>query len=461
MRTLKANSSSIESAITFYHQLLEHMSDGQLRAMEEQFRQSLISEKASYGGRLLTRYLRPKFLNIAQMMEVREVCTVLRNVTVKAKDAFFANEQVREDIALTTEESALAAISPGFERICVTSRWDSFWGEDGLKFVELNAECPAGVAYSDVMGHIYMDLPVMREFKKKYRVEQFYVREILLHAMLVTYLYWHGNKSTRRVPNIAIVDWKDVPTYTEFELLKEYFEFHGVPTTIADPRELEYRNGRLWSGDFEIDLVYRRVLVQEFIDKSDEVQPMLNAYREGNVCVINSFRTKIVHKKSLFAVLSDTKYAHYFTPYELEIIGRHIPWTRVLREGKTEVKGRPVDLMEYASTNKENLVIKPNDEYGGKGVLIGWEASQEEWDTALKDSSGEPMVVQEKVPLPWEAFPFFDGGLKYEELLVDFDPYLFGVNVGGCLTRLSSSSLANVTAGGGATVSFVIKNIYS
>ena len=444
-------------AVRYYHDLLEEMGQEQLEGMDGRFRERLAVEKASYGGRLLTRYLRPKFLRIDQMKQVREVCTVLRNITAKAKDAYFIDAAVREDAALTEKESELAAIDPGFTRICVTSRWDSFWGKEGLKFVELNAECPAGVAYTDVMSRIYLDLPVMKRFKERYRVESFHVREILLHAMLVTYLNWHGHKSARPVPNIAIVDWKEVPTYAEFEIVREYFEFHGVPTIIADPRELDYSNGRLRAGEFEIDLVYRRVLVQEFIDKFDEVQPLFRAYRDGSVCVVNSFRTKIIHKKALFAMLSDTKNAYYFTNDEREIINRHIPWTRVVKDGQTDIKGRTVDLLEYVSLNKDNLVLKPNDEYGGKGISFGWDISQEQWDAALNDARQEPFVVQEKVPLPLEKFPFYDRGLTYEDLLVDFDPFLFGVNMAGCLTRLSTSNLANVTAGGGATVAFVIE----
>jgi hypothetical protein len=35
---------------------------------------------------------------------------------------------------------------------------------------------------------------------------------------------------------------------------------------------------------------------------------------------------------------------------------------------------------------------------------------------------------------------------------VDTDPYLFDTDVQGCLTRLSTVTLLNVTAGGGSTV---------
>ncbi len=446
-------------AVEHFHSLLESMDAGELEDMKDKFLADLTLQKASYGGRLLTRYLRPKFLTVAQMQYIRQVCTVLRNVVVKVKNAYFENSDVRADIALTDRERELAAIDPGFDRICVTSRWDSFWSESGLNFVELNAESPAGMAYTDIMNQIYFDLPVMHQFSKRYKVEPFHLREVLLHAMLVTYMSWSGVKSNRVVPNIAIVDWEGVPTYNEFALLKQYFEFHGLRTIIADPRELEYRNGRLVKGDFEIDLLYRRVLIQEFVEKLDEVQPMLQAYADQRVCMINSLRTKIVHKKSVFAILSDTRNAGYFSASERQVIDEVIPWTRVLRDCKTDFHGKQIDLVEFTGRTKADLVIKPNDDYGGRGVVIGSEVSQEQWDAALTGALEQVSVVQEKVPLAWEQFPYYDGGLKYDNLLVDLDPYLFGINMGGCLTRLSTSSLANVTAGGGATVTFIVDEL--
>jgi uncharacterized circularly permuted ATP-grasp superfamily protein len=128
-----------------------------------------------------------------------------------------------------------------------------------------------------------------------------------------------------------------------------------------------------------------------------------------------------------------------------------------VRDTKTDFKGKQINLLDYISQNKENFVLKPNDEYGGKGVVIGWETSTEEWQKRLLEALTEMYVVQEKVPLARELYPYYDGEVKFHELLVDLDPYLFGVNTAGVLTRLSASSLANVTAGGGSTVTVIIE----
>src|SRR6185295_11025012 len=129
-------------------------------------------------------------------------------------------------------------------------------------------------------------------------------------------------------PNIAVVDYKGLPTQREFELFKEYFESRDYPTTIADPRELEFKDGKLYSKDFKIDLVYRRVLTTELLEKVDECRAFVDAYKSGAAVFVNSFRTKYVHKKMLFAVLTDERHQHYFSPAEQEGIRKSIPWTR-------------------------------------------------------------------------------------------------------------------------------------
>ena len=176
----------------------------------------------------------------------------------------------------------------------------------------------------------------------------------------------------------------------------------------------------------------------------------------GAICVANPFTCKLLHKKASFAVVRDERNADLFTDAEREAMRQHIPWTRVLAERKTlDSRGARIDLMPWASRNRESLVLKPNDEYGGKGVLIGWETEPGDWDRALEAALVEPSIVQERALIAYEDFPRLDdaGSVALSRLLVDCDPFLFhGDTVGGALVRLSSVTLLNVTAGGGSVV---------
>jgi hypothetical protein len=111
--------------------------------------------------------------------------------------------------------------------------------------------------------------------------------------------------------------------------------------------------------------------------------------------------------------------------------------------------------------------MKPSDEYGGKGVTLGWEVEKKEWEIAIEDAlpGGKAAkaqgcwIVQERIPMRRGSFPYIGKGNKVEfkNMLVDFAPYLFRGRVAGYLTRLSSTSLANVTSGGGQIPSFRVE----
>jgi uncharacterized circularly permuted ATP-grasp superfamily protein len=105
-------------------------------------------------------------------------------------------------------------------------------------------------------------------------------------------------------------------------------------------------------------------------------------------------------------------------------------------------------------------VLKPNDEYGGTGVTLGWEADERTWDDtiarALRESE-RGWIAQERIDVRREMFPVCEGGGPVERnMLVDFAPYLFRGRMAGFLTRLSATGLANVTSGGGQVPAFVL-----
>src|SRR5438132_11985349 len=149
-----------------------------------------------------------------------------------------------------------------------------------------------------------------------------------------------------------------MPTQKEFKLFQEYFEAEGHPSIIASPDELEFRNGRLRAGDFEIDIVYKRLLVNEYLPIMTQQPALLDAYRARAICMVNSFRSKLIHKKALFAVLTDTNHASLFDSDELEAIRAHVPWTRRVRAGKTDYFGEETDRLAFIGERRERLVLK-------------------------------------------------------------------------------------------------------
>jgi hypothetical protein len=244
-----------------------------------------------------------------------------------------------------------------------------------------------------------------------------------------------------------------------------------VPTVIADPRDLVFDGKTLTAHGTKIDLLYRRVLINDVVARPKECEALVRAYAANAVCVANTFRCKIPHVKAFFAVLTDERNGALFSHQERELIRRHIPWTRVVEDAGTAHYGKHVDLLAFIRANRENLVLKPNDEYGGTGVTLGWETSEHDWDEAIeraisatKPGATKPgeqscaWVVQERIPIRREIFPYImpEKTVEFRDMLVDLAPYLFRGKLCGFLTRLSATGLANVTSGGGQVPAFRI-----
>lgn len=439
-------------AIAYYHSLL---TDEVAAETYGQMETMLRNRKLFFGDRPLCTVLRPHFYTPQQFEYLKRETEVVLRAFKKAHDVCMANPELRKQFFLEQWEEEMMQLHPASQIPWSTSRLDSFFSleHDSLAFIEYNAETPAGMAYEDTLASMFLDLPLFHKFQERFSTRPLAVRGHLLDALLQTYTQWLGSRGPVK-PQIAIADWDDVPTRNEHRLCKEWFEQHGVPTILCDPREMEYRSGKLHVGDFRVDLIYKRVLGQELFQRMGSNNAIFQALRDGAVCISNSFQALLLYKKSSLAFLSDEANSHLFSEEENRGIAEHIPWTRVVSNRKTHYKNSTIDLVQFISENRERLVLKPNDAYGGKGVVLGWVTSQEDWNAAIQTSLDQPSVVQEKVHVASEVFPSVaNGKLEMHRLYVDSDPFIFmGTTVHGCLTRLSSAALLNVTAGHGSAI---------
>ena len=414
--------------------------------------------RLTFGDRVHCPFLQPLFLAPDDVARVTRVAERIAAVGERVVQAALAQPALLDALGLTPAERELAAIEPGYGRASTASRLDGFLLPDALWFAEYNAESPAGLGYTERLAAIFDALPVMGRFKERYHAEYFRLSEALLEALLASYREWGG---TAPRPTVLITDFRGVPTWAEFEILQERFEALGVPTIVAEPQELAFEHGRLAAGGRTIDLVYRRVLINDILARPDDCAALVAAYRAGAVCMANTLRCKIPHKKAFFAVLTSEAHAGLFSEDERRLFEAHIPWTRLLAPGSTTAGGRQVDLVEHVRRHRADLVIKPNDEYGGAGVVLGWEVTASAWDDAIGRAVASPSawVVQQRIPVRREVFPMVDAphAVTMREMLVDLAPYIFGGRVAGFLTRLSSTGLANVTSGGGQVPSFVVR----
>ncbi len=408
-----------------------------------------------HGERPTCPFLRPHILSRTQYDEVSHAAQTIARAFEKLVAYALADDDLLRELGMTEKEEKLARVDPGYSRLCVTSRLDGYLNESGFQFFEYNAESPAGIADQMQLEALLFELPHVKQLMRQYPHWRPQPHKRLLDSLVAAYREWGGEEE---FPQIGIVDWEGVSTATEFEILRKYFTSLGHHTIIADPRALEYDGMYLTAAGTRIDILYKRVIIHEFLARFDESHPLARAFADHRVCMANSFRTKVAHKKSGFAILSDPRYATLFTDGENRIIKRCIPWTRWLREGPTSFHDSERDLREILQTERDRLVLKPNDDYGGQGVIFGWETECGEWANAVQHALKFRYVVQERVPVRKVSIPTFTDHLAAQEMIVDFDPFLFRNEVEGGLVRLSASSLSNVSSGGGETAMLVLEN---
>ena len=414
----------------------------------------------AFGDRPLCTVLRPRLLRHAEYDGLRAVSAQLLAAFQVAGEAAHADPVFRRQFHLSDWEVTLLESSPRQGPLAPLARLDAFVDPaDGVaRITEYNAETPAGTAYCDALADLFLAMPAMRPFAERWTVRPLPALQHLLNVLLDT---WHRFRGVRTAPAIAIVDWHDVPTVSEFRLSRDYFQSMGCECVITTPDALSYEGGRLRDASgMVVDLIYKRVLIHELIEECGLGHAMVRAVVDGAACLVNPFSCKPLHKKASLAVLSDERNRDRFSRAQSSAIDRHVPWTRVVEERHTVLDGAAIDLVPWIATHRDELVLKPNDDYGGAGIVLGWEVDGAAWELAVTRALTQPYIVQRRIALPSEPFAaVVDGRLIVDRRIVDTAPFCwYGAWSDGMLCRISTSSLVNVTAGGGSTIpTFVVE----
>ena len=410
------------------------------------FEDKLHHSYVKYGRFTIPTFLKPHFITAKQSRLIHSVCDVIARMADKVANLYFLDPAIKQIFGLTSEAEELIKIDPGYSRVLSLSRFDCFLEGEVLKFIELNGDSPAGMGYADSLEELLFQVPELQEFFQEVHIQRDARSQKLLDALLGVYEEFGGMET----PQIAIVDWKTVRTRPEFDVLKMFFEEKGYKTTIADPRELRYKSGKLYHGNFRIDLVYRRVIFNELLEKLKDVGDLIRAYRDRAVCIVNPLRSRLVASKALLSIFTNPAYDHLFSSKENEIKRQHIPWTRRMEDAENFYGGKKGYLINFLKDEKENLVLKPADGYGAKDVTVGMETRDDEWNHTIDKALKSNWVVQEYVSPPFMTVPIVvNHKIEFAAKKMNTGCFVFNGNYAGSLSRLSDETVVNVSQGGG------------
>jgi hypothetical protein len=349
------------------------------------------------------------------------------------------------------------------------SRWDAntnFSGENwkaSFHFLEVNGVGIGGIHYSPTAERIILEIVVntLRQLDERLQVHlNDDAREILLCELQA-----HLKALGKRRCNIGLVlDNRSKGGPLDFFYLEKLYRSQGIKVKVVDPRDdLALRKNEIVANGLPIDILYRDSTLLELIDmEREEKRPLKairKAFRENRV--VSGLGGELDHK-SAFELFSHPQFENYFTSHEKKFFMRHIPWTRLIRETRTpNPQGKNVDLIHYAMSHRDTLVLKPNRGFGGVGILIGQWTSSQEWEKTLQKAIQDPgsYVLQQRCPVRRKKFPLVNRKGRVIEknlnVVCGFICSPFGL---GILGRASLGNIVNVAQQGGMTAIMICEN---
>lgn len=449
----------LDEAIARYHRILESEPYRDMQWVKN-LQEQMEARQLSSGGRLLCPFLRPNFVTQKQYDALVKTGEALISAVDRMLRLTLASPALLSQMQLFPAEKMLAAIDPGYDMSEVSAQLDLQIRNGSLHVLQYNADALTGTAWAEGLSDVFYDCPPVKEFRRRYTLTRLGGKKPFLAALLKAYKAF--NHSTRKglaaKPNIAILEFRNPTGASEYEIFRDYFRQEGYRCELVAPDQLEYRDGVLYGGNFPIQLIYRRISAQEFLMRFTLDHPLVQAYREHDVCIVNSFRSELSHKKAMFSLLTDDSLTAKFPANERKAIRDHVPWTRVVRAGKATIQNEVIpDLLDYIKQNREKLVLRPNDDYSDQHSFVGFEHDEGSWARAIREAQRSPYVVQERVQPAPVVFPLMTyGHLEFKEMQVDVQPQAFFGKVSGCSSYLSAAGNGGYSPASGMAPTFII-----
>ena len=311
-------------------------------------------------------------------------------------------------------------------------RFDVFYKDkDNFKFCEINTDGSSAMNEDNAVGEILLESQALKDFSNKYDLKNNELIASWVEKSLEIFNKWDPSN---KKPNVAIVDFKESGTSYEFLEFKKAYENAGYNCIIADPRDLIYQDGKLYFEDYRIDLVYRRIVTFELIEKKDEIGEFLKAYEENAMCVIGTIRSQLIHNKIFFKILHDKDTLDFLSEDERKFVKNHVPYTGKFEGGQEE--------FDKVLLDKDMYVLKPYDKNGSQGVFVGRDLSDEVWKEMLSKVFNKDYIYQEFVePFKRDFLVYKEEAFKTETFGSIVGIFMYKEDYAGLYTRIGKENI--------------------
>jgi uncharacterized circularly permuted ATP-grasp superfamily protein len=331
--------------------------------------------------------------------------------------------------------------------ICGT---DLIRDREGTYFVlEDNGRTPSGVSY--VLENRAVMKRVFPSLFSAYRVRAI---EDYPHNLLQC-LKWVAPHRTEE-PSIVVL----TPGTYNSAYFEHSFLARQMGVDLVEGQDLVVENSfvykRTTAGLRRVDVIYRR-LDDDFLDplcfRPDTIlgcAGLMNAYRCGNVALVNAVGTGVADDKAVY-------------PFVPDMIRFYMSQEPILPNVPTYICAKEQDC-KYVLENLDKLVVKSTNESGGYGMLMGHQSTREEQDKFAELIKDDPrnFIAQPVVELSQHPSLVSD---RFEGRRIDLRPYiLYGekpIVMPGGLTRVAlrkGSLVVNSSQGGGSKDTWVLED---
>lgn len=376
-----------------------------------------------------------------------ELNSILKKVVIEYKN----NSRFREYFPFDKLLEELILIDPGYENDFPMGRFDIFYKSDGNHiFCELNTDGASAMNEVRVIQDFILNSLIINEMKdQNLDFKGFELFYTWISAIINNYKEFNNGIDDK--PNIAIIDFKGEGTEYEFREFQKRFLEKGYKTFICDPRELKYIKGNLYYNDNLIKLVYRRATTIRLLEEASDINDFLTAYRDGAICVVGGLVSQIIHNKVLFAILHDFKKVSFLDKRDKEFIKKHIPFTKIIDFANQK-------MIKNIVENKNNWILKPFDQFAGKGVFAGRDFGQDQWKRILDNIKGEDYILQKFIDIPKMVMANLVDDCKFEEFGFLLGLFSYNNKLTGLYTRVGRKNIIGSIAESYTVPNFIYKD---
>jgi uncharacterized circularly permuted ATP-grasp superfamily protein len=407
--------------------------------------EKVANSNAKYKGKPVPFLYHPMFYTEEDIKNFNKISDIIISITNKVTDRYIRDEEFRKKFGFPDFIEELIQIDNGYDIHVPIGRFDIFYKDyENFMFCEINTDGSSAMNEDNTIGSILLETKALRDLGEIYKLDLFELINSWVDKSLEIYSKYDP---TDNKPNVAIVDFVESGTSAEFEEFKKAYIKKGCNCIITDPRNLEYRDGKLYLDDYRIDLVYRRIVTFELIEKVDEIPDFIEAYKNKAFCCIGSLRSQVVHNKIIFKILHDEDTLKYLTEEEQEFVKKHIPFTGLFA-GEDQV-------FNHVLNNKDKYIMKPMDLNASQGVFVGRDLTQEEWKDRLENAWNKDYLYQEFFdPFERNHIVFKDGKPEIESLKSIIGLFIYKEKFAGIYTRVSNKNIIS-----GITDYYTLPNI--